>query len=54
MIFNINKCEVLQITLSGSALGNYCLYNNRVTIVNEVSVLLDSIFNFISKKTNDV
>ena len=44
MVFNIDKCEDLQISLS-----NYCLYDNPLRVVNEakyLSVLLDSKLNF--------
>ena len=63
MVFNIDKCEVLQIRLSNSAPVNYCLYDNPLKIVNEakyLGALLDSKLNFnrhieiICKKTNGV
>ena len=63
MVFNIDKCEVLQISLSNSAPVNYCLYDNPLRIVIEakyLGVLLDSKLNFnrhietICKKANGV
>ena len=63
MVFNIDKCEVLQISLSNSAPVNYCLYDNPLRIVNAakyLGVLLDSKLNFnrhietICKKANGV
>ena len=39
MVFNIDKCEVLQISLSNSALANYYLYDNPLRIVNCECVL---------------
>ena len=32
MVFNIDKCEVLQISLGNSAPVNYCLYDNPLRI----------------------
>ena len=61
MVFNIDKCEVLQISLGNSAPINYCLYDNPLRIVNKakyLGVLLDSKLNFnrhietICKKAN--
>ena len=54
MVFNIDKCEVLQISLSNSTPRpvNYCLYDNPLRIVKEVKylgVLLDSLI-LIDKK----
>ena len=49
MVFNIDKCEVLQISLSNSAPVNYCFYDNPLRIVNAakyLGVLLDSKPNF--------
>ena len=63
MVFNIDKCEVLQNSLSNSAPVNYCLYDNPLRIVNAakyLGVLLDSKLNFnrhietICKKANGV
>ena len=63
MVFNIDKCEVLQISLSNSVPVNYCLYDNPLRIVIEakyLGVLLDSKLNFnthietICKKSNGV
>ena len=63
MVFNIDKCEVLQISLSNSAPVNYCLYDNPLKIVNTakyLSTLSDSKLNFnrhietICKKANGV
>ena len=49
-MFNIDKCEVLQISLGNSAPVNYCLYDNPLIyrIVNEakyLGILLDSKLN---------
>ena len=51
MVFNIDKCEVLQISLSNSnsAHANYYLYDNPLRIVSEakyLGVLLDSKLGF--------
>ena len=63
MVFNIDKCEVLQISFSNSIPVNYCLYDNPLRTVNEakyLGVLLDSKLNFskhvetICKKANGV
>ena len=63
MVFNIDKCEVLQIILSNLAPVNYRLYDNPLRIVNVakyLGVLLDSKLNFnrhietICKKANGV
>ena len=63
MVFNIDKCEVLQISLSNSAQANYYLYDNPLRIVNEakyLGVLLDSKLSFnkhietVYKKANGV
>ena len=45
MVFNIDKCEVLQISLSNLVPVNNCLYDNPLKIVNAakyLGVLLDS------------
>jgi len=63
MVFNIDKCEVLQISLSKSTSVNYYLHDNPPRIVDEakyLGVLLDSKLNFnkhietICKKANGV
>ena len=63
MVFNIDKCEVLQISLSSSTPVTYYLYNNPLRTVDEakyLGVLLDSKLNFIKhieticKKANGV
>ena len=63
VVFNIDKCEVLQISLTNSAHANYYLYDNPLRIVNEVKylgVLLDSKLSFnkhietVCKKANGV
>ena len=63
MVFNIDKCEVLQISLSSSTPVIYYLYNNPLRTVDEakyLGVLLDSKLNFnkhietICKKANGV
>ena len=49
MVFNIDKCEVLQINLSSSTPVTYYLYNNPLRIVDAakyLGVLLDSKLNF--------
>ena len=60
---NIDKCEVLQISLRNSTPVNYYLYNNPLRIADEakyLGVLLDSKLNFnkhietICKKANGV
>ena len=60
-MFNIDECEVLQISLGNSAPVNYCLYDNPLRIANAakyLGVLLDSKLNFnrhietICKKAN--
>ena len=46
---NIDKCEVLQISLRNSTPVNYYLYNNPLRIADEakyLGVLLDSKLNF--------
>ena len=63
VVFNIDKCEVLQTSLSSSTPVNYYLYNNPLRIVDEakyLGVLLDYKLNFnkhietICKKANGV
>ena len=63
MVYNIDKCEILQISLSNSAHANYYLYDNPLRIVNEakyLGVLLDSKLSFnkhietVCKKANGV
>ena len=49
MVFNIDKCEVLQISLSNLVPVNNCLYDNPLKIVNAakyLGVLLDFKLNF--------
>ena len=63
MVFNIDKCEALHISLSNSVPINYYLYDNPLRIVNEakyLGMLLNFKFNFnkhiesICKKANGV
>ena len=47
--FNVDKCGVLQVSLSNPAHVYYYLYDNPLRIVNKakyLGVLLDSKFNF--------
>ena len=38
MVFNTDKCEVLQISLSNLTPANYYLYNNQLRHVEEATV----------------
>ena len=63
MVLNIDKCKILQISLSSSTPVNYYLHNNALRIVEEakyLGVLLDTKLNFnkhiqtMHKKANGV